>query len=601
MTSRWMLYVPEIEPDSFFFFFFRNQGSYSIRTYTSAAQEPSRRGQKHFPSYTADMIVQMAKPEHRVTRKVFNRRSEKDWGYWWGVTCELNAEHLGHEHTEEPPPEPPPVEPTPERIRGHFVSNTGEPLRTMADWQALHPQRHWRAGYSAMELARCWSSAGGLPPTFRRALASEPFQGLTMRRGVVEQETEVPGKGRASCTDLMVEAHTSEGTRVVLGVEGKVDESFGDLVSDWLARGGANRRARLEGLCAALQLEAGQVGHLRYQLFHRTYATLESARHQGAEHAVMAVHSLEGRGPEGDNWQAFVAFARALGVGRVEAGRPMRVGRRHGVQLWLMWVTEASASTPLTARPHRTQSGPTLSTIVDGLASLEQRLVDAASRGDDRGVLASFEAMVEHLEANLQHAPRFHERGPSTQNWRWPSYNPRYTPGHSSETDLEKRMVKLGHPEWGNQIPTQSGLVSASAAKHANIDLAYKHSARRFSLFELKTVSDNPATAAGQIVRYAALWVMSVRGYPQPATSEQWPLLLAEHLSLRVLAPARWYGGSHPRRLERALCEGLSNLSHLVGRPVVVDFAFEALPVGVDHESSASELVDAMSRLVQRP
>ena len=597
-----MLYVPEIEPDSFFLFYFQGDTgrSYSLRTYTSPTARPRHRTQGEF-SYMALEIWRMAKPEHRLS---VSGHDVKDCEHWWEITSRLNRKHLGHQPTQEPlrTVEPPLVKLTQATIRGHFVSNTGEPIRTMADWQAQHPQRHWRAGYSAMELARCWSSAGGLPKTFQRALNIDPFRGLAMKRGVVEQETEVPGKGRTSCTDLMVEASTPDDTRVVLGVEGKVDESFGELVSNWLARGGANRRARLEGLCTALQLNAGQVGHLRYQLLHRTFASLETARSHGSAHAVLAIHSLGGRGPRGDNWRAFVAFARAMGGGSVESGQPVLVGSRHGVKLWLLWVTEPDARAPATARPHQSQEEPVLSTITDGLASLEKRLLDAGTRGDNSGVLAAFEAMVKHLECNLQHAPRFHAKGPSRQNWRWPSYNPNYTPGHSSETDLEKRMVILGSPQWGNQVPTQSGLVSASAAKHANIDLAYQHSARHFSLYELKTVSDNPAQAAGQIARYAALWVMSVRTYPQPPSSTRWPLLFAEHISLRVLAPLRWYGCSAPRRLERALCGGLADLSHLVGRTLAMDFAFEALPEGIDHRSSDSELEGAMNRLVlKRP
>ena len=193
-----------------------------------------------------------------------------------------------------------------------------------------------------MELARSWSSAGGFPPTFVSALRHPPFRGLVFERGVVEHNTDVPGRGRASCTDLMVTARTPEGKGVVIGVEGKVDESFGEPVGEWLHKGGVNRQDRLDGLCEGLGLDPARMGRLRYQLFHRSYAALATARAQGCEHAIMAVHSLQGRGPRGDNWQGFVAFARALGAVDIAAMRPVGVGERMGVKFWLMWVTEPS-------------------------------------------------------------------------------------------------------------------------------------------------------------------------------------------------------------------------------------------------------------------
>lgn len=123
------------------------------------------------------------------------------------------------------------------------------------------------------------------------------------------------------------------------------------------------------------------------------------------------------------------------------------------------------------------------------------------------------------------------------------------------------------------------------------------NSARHFSLCELKTVSNNPAEAAVQIVRYAAVFVMSVRSYRKTPTAKRWPILLAEHISLRVLAPRTWYAGGAPRELERELSQGLADLSHLVGRPLVMDFAFEALPTGIDHRSTDGGLQAALQQL----
>jgi hypothetical protein len=40
------------------------------------------------------------------------------------------------------------------------------------DWKALlvDPVKHWRTGYSARTLARCWEAANGFPPEVVKVL-----------------------------------------------------------------------------------------------------------------------------------------------------------------------------------------------------------------------------------------------------------------------------------------------------------------------------------------------------------------------------------------------------------------------------------------------
>jgi hypothetical protein len=339
--KRWMLYVPEIEPNSFFFFFYKGDTgrSYSVRTYTSDTAKPRHRTQDDFDLTAAELLklAQYREPVVKPNIKdVGNRR------HWWAHTKHMNDKYLGGRAADSPQTirRRPVVSPSAPSAESLFFSREGEPLVILSDWQDQHTPRHWRAGYSAMELARSWSAAEGFPQSFQRALDRPPFRGLVLERGVVEENTDVPGKGRASCTDLMVTARALDGTGVILGVEGKVDESFGELVSDWSAKGGANRQDRLDGLCEGLELDPARVGGLRYQLFHRCYAALATAREERCEHAIMAVHSLQGRGASGENWRDFVKFARAMGAAGVTSGRPVAVGERMGVRFWLMWVTE---------------------------------------------------------------------------------------------------------------------------------------------------------------------------------------------------------------------------------------------------------------------
>jgi hypothetical protein len=191
---------------------------------------------------------------------------------------------------------------------------------------------HWKQGRSAYELSTKWMEAGGIPPAVREVLQSVPeWRPVELLEGIFERETDLPGRGRPSQTDLLAIVRLQAGN-AVLAVEGKVDEPFGPLVDDWLAGrlgaeapaaerrnedGGANRRVRLAGLCETLCVDPGAVGKLHYQLFHRTCAALYEAVRFGYGRAAMLVHSFAPvpampSTPAG--FREFQAFAQAVGM-----------------------------------------------------------------------------------------------------------------------------------------------------------------------------------------------------------------------------------------------------------------------------------------------
>jgi hypothetical protein len=117
------------------------------------------------------------------------------------------------------------------------------PARSADDWQRLlaEPDKHWRTGYSAKALAHCWQSAGDFPPSVRAVFNASPielFQGITMLLGIPERRVPLPGRGKASQTDLFVLAKSGDDL-VSIAVEGKVAEPF-----DVLSRSGWSGRAR---------------------------------------------------------------------------------------------------------------------------------------------------------------------------------------------------------------------------------------------------------------------------------------------------------------------------------------------------------------------
>jgi hypothetical protein len=276
-------------------------------------------------------------------------------GHWWDRTQKANR-HLQRRHAVGvgQPTEPPRPRDEP-RFASHpqagpppfpFVDHQGRALDSLDGWRSLHKAHHWKAGYSAMELARTWHSAGGFPPAVARVVQAEPFGGLTLDHAIAECRTPVPGGRRPSQTDLMVQARDAAGRLVVVAVEGKVNEPFGPFVAAWIrsvdtSDSPTDKPERLRCLCDALSLAVDDpsTGRLRYQLLHRTWAALAHAKRVGAPVAVLLVHSFA-TAPDRDNRAAFHAFLRAMGQDEFTTGKLLPVGSRLGVELWAAWVCD---------------------------------------------------------------------------------------------------------------------------------------------------------------------------------------------------------------------------------------------------------------------
>lgn len=199
--------------------------------------------------------------------------------------------------------------------------------------------RHWKKGRSAHELAHSWFAAQGLPAPVTQMLATVPeFAGARLIAAHFERDTALPGRGKASQTDLLALCEAESGT-FVLGVEGKVDETLGPHVCDWDS-GTPNRRTRLEGLAALLGADLATAAPLRYQLLHRTAATLIEARGLGAPRAVMLVQSFD----PGHAWfEDFCHFTTWLGLPEPRLNQLTPELQRGGIGLRLGWCADRPA------------------------------------------------------------------------------------------------------------------------------------------------------------------------------------------------------------------------------------------------------------------
>lgn len=197
-------------------------------------------------------------------------------------------------------------------------------------------EKHWRKGRSAYELAHSWMKADGIPTAVSAVLETQgALAKPILVEGHFERETKLPGRGKASQTDLLALCR-SRGQAFTLGVEGKVDETFGPLVSEW-DNGTPNRRLRLDGLVGLLGGDPRGIAGLRYQLLHRTAAALIEASHFQVNQAVMLVQSFD----PGHAWfDDFRAFSDWLGIPCSRPGYLSGPKPANGSNLYIGWCAD---------------------------------------------------------------------------------------------------------------------------------------------------------------------------------------------------------------------------------------------------------------------
>jgi hypothetical protein len=187
-------------------------------------------------------------------------------------------------------------------------SRRGESIATLDDWRDLGGPasvRHWKDGRSAKCLAESWLEGSG-SEDLADLLATES-SGRLSNFEVLEAIAEAQScfdsfRGGKRNHDLLILGETGGG-RLVIGIEGKADEPFGETIGEY--REAARRReasgkstnapARLDGLLRAVggfETDPDRLDQLRYQLFSAVAGTLAAAREGGCDRAVFLVHEF---------------------------------------------------------------------------------------------------------------------------------------------------------------------------------------------------------------------------------------------------------------------------------------------------------------------
>ncbi len=187
----------------------------------------------------------------------------------------------------------------------NFSIYSGSPIKALKDWKRLAPPahpNHWREGRSAMELARRWiaaATAGGVPEEVAAVLEDHAdWRGFVPERAFAEMETRLDDyRGKTRQHDLVVTG-TIGSQRAVLDIEGKVDETFNESLSD-AARNARKKKSpskvgdRIAWLTTELfGTSPDQVHSLRYQLLFGAGAAVLRAVAEGADRVAFVVHTI---------------------------------------------------------------------------------------------------------------------------------------------------------------------------------------------------------------------------------------------------------------------------------------------------------------------
>jgi hypothetical protein len=187
------------------------------------------------------------------------------------------------------------------------VHKGDRPLTTIDQWHRFaRPKRdiHWKDGRSAKENARAWlDAAPSLQPDVAQTLGACRDIG-PLRQWCAEPEARVPidtFRGEQPNIDLLLVAEDNHGP-VVIAIEAKADETFGNELADQYRRARAARASnprsktvdRIEALLDrfALAIDQRRVPELRYQLLTATAAVLAEASRYSSQRAVLIVHEF---------------------------------------------------------------------------------------------------------------------------------------------------------------------------------------------------------------------------------------------------------------------------------------------------------------------
>lgn len=208
--------------------------------------------------------------------------------------------------------------------------NKGNPINTMEDWAKIYSSgskaKHWKEGRSAYSIANYVINHNGLE-IIKSRVKDVIQEEIIIERVVPEIEITIDKYGQGRVHDLGM---FGEKSSVFIGVESKVDETFGNTILDAYLDAsikkitGESTKApnRIEDLLA---LHYGKpdksVFDLRYQLLYATVGSLEAGFDKSFLYIIVFKTNLYDDLKGIDNYRDYLEFIHSLNGEELDCSR----------------------------------------------------------------------------------------------------------------------------------------------------------------------------------------------------------------------------------------------------------------------------------------
>lgn len=222
-------------------------------------------------------------------------------------------------------------------------SKDGRAVHTLDDWAGLYvtPQQshQWKEHRSAYSVADFVIHSNGAEHLQRRVseVLSEP---VSFERIVPEYEQRFDRFGRGRVHDLGIFGEAADGRSVFVGVEAKVDESFGPTVHDSYLQSKANQITgtstnapdRIENLLAMhFSVPDVSMFDVRYQLLYATAGTLAADADLSVLYVVVFKTPLYDESVGANNYRDYIHFVNKVG------GKPLALDDKGAIAHEIMF------------------------------------------------------------------------------------------------------------------------------------------------------------------------------------------------------------------------------------------------------------------------
>jgi Domain of unknown function (DUF6946) len=221
----------------------------------------------------------------------------------------------------------------------HFTPNNQE-ITTFEEWANIFlgtkKEKHWKEGRSAYSIADFIFHHDG-QAQFENIISSVLGDTVSFETAMIEKESRFDAYGHGREHDLGIKGSTASGKSLFVGLEVKVDESFGERIKKSYLKSKANQLsgvttnapARIEELIKAIFKAPDEaVFDLRYQLFYAVMGTLAEQADISVLYVAVFKTKLYNELIGLDNFKDYMAFMIKAGAEKIKTENNERTVHR---------------------------------------------------------------------------------------------------------------------------------------------------------------------------------------------------------------------------------------------------------------------------------